>query len=110
MAWFAHQTVQLIHPTSVTERGSTRYDYTTAPTTETIERCIMDPQESGEADNGVLYEYTLRAPAGTNITEFDHVRFKGIDYEVVGKPKVLESPLGLVDGVTANLRTWRYGN
>lgn len=89
--------------------GDTVPDWTQPPTQTVVQRCEVQPGTTQEylmnRDN-VLVAWTVFAPAGTDVTEFDRVQFNGRTYEVYGHPAPWASPSGRMNYVEIVLKDW----
>lgn len=57
--------------------------------------------------DGVLVAWTVFAPAGTQVTAYNRVRYNGDDYTVYGHPAEWDSHSGRIDYVEIVLQDWR---
>lgn len=69
------------------------------PTTWDVTGCDVQPGASMEYLIGRDYSevaYTVFAPSGTDVTEYDRISYLGTVYDVDGKPEVWSGRLGYV--------------
>ena len=69
------------------------------PTTHDIPGCDAQPGASAEYLIGRDFSevaFTVYAPAGSDVTEYDRVLFRGVVYDVDGTPEVWTGRLGHV--------------
>lgn len=106
---FATKTVERVRPTEVDDRGNVHRDYTNPESVIPIEGCIVQPMTGGENDenrSAVMRQLSIQLPAGADVSEFDHIRYKGRDYEIVGDDQDWESPTGALDHVNLLVQRW----
>lgn len=106
---FARHTIKVVRPGKTTDRyGNEIPDWSTATRT-TVLGCSVQPT-FGEEDtmhrDAVQSEYTIYAPAGTDVTAYDRIEWQGKDYEVVGRPSVWSIGMGAVDHVVIHANLW----
>jgi len=90
-------------PGTVTRYGST-YDDWANPVEHTTAPGSLEGGDSAEDEfegDAVEVEFTWNGPASADVRENDRVRFEYAgrtfdDYEVVGQPRLMTDPLGLV--------------
>jgi hypothetical protein len=92
---FANQTITILKPNYIVERGDSIVDWSN-PTRLTQDRCRLQPRvrdevyfagtndQGGVARDAVLRAYVVFAPYETPITEYDAVEYKGGRFEVEG--------------------------
>lgn len=105
---FANQTVTVLHPGTVTERGSTFRDWQTATST-TVEGCLVLPDSTSSDINAreqTAMVCKLYAPVAAQIVKGDRVVFDGTTYEVLGVPFKRYSPRGSVDHLSCRMQVW----
>lgn len=121
---FAHQTITILHPSFITERGSEKANYTEPASLTVVEGCILEPLPSRDAQGdreAVLHEWHLMAPPGTVLASVDMVLLGRVTAEeleaydgqrlgVHGDPQDWDSPTGLVDYIEARVRSWQHGD
>ena len=105
---FATDTITRIRPGTLTERGTTTRDWSTA-TTEQISGCHVQPDQTSsdytDRANTVL-TYTLWAPVDADVKRGDRITARGVTYDVVGVPFLWYSPTGAVDHLTCRMTEW----
>lgn len=85
-------------------------DWKLTPSELPVTGCDVQPGTTQEyllGRDGVLVAWTVFAPAGTPVTAYNRVRYKGTDYEVYGHPAEQDSPSGRLDYVEIVLKDWR---
>ena len=74
-------------------------DWSEPPTETVVKGCDVQPGASTEYLIGRDYSevaFTVFAPVGTDVTEYDRVSFQGTVYDVDGKPEVWPGRMGYV--------------
>lgn len=107
-AW-AMQTVTVIKPTMVDDRGTPRPDYD-QPAQRFDVSCRVQPRGAEEALDGRtsnIIRWYVFAPADTDLTHLDAVEYLGVRYAVDGDPMRWFSPTGRVDYIRASLIDWQ---
>lgn len=107
---FLTQTVTVIRPAYVTQRGDRIPDWSNA-TEHTIAGCRLQPQTGVEGAgerraDAVEMRWKLFAPTGADITEQDRVRHDGVVYEVAEYVQHWPSPTGFLAHVEVVLERW----
>lgn len=85
-------------------------DWTVTPTSTVVTGCEVQPGTTLEyllQRDEVLVAWTLFAPYGTDVTEYDRVLFNGGTYTVYGHPASWSSPSGRMNFVEIILQDWR---
>lgn len=106
---FADETIYVISPTIVDDRGTPRETFDEEAPGTPVEGCVVQPGTSVElvaGRNNVVVRYTVMAPPGTVVTEADAVRYNGELFHVDSRPAVQSSPSGLLDHVVILLIDW----
>lgn len=109
IASFARETITRLRYPTVNDHGAERPDYRAAADALDIGRCWLEPVQSQESNDGrlaVSSGWTVAAPPGADVVTTDHVRYEGVEYEVVGDPQRVKSPTGALDGVRIVLQRW----
>ncbi|MFH5879761.1 hypothetical protein [Arthrobacter sp. NA-172] len=74
-------------------------DWSLTPTERDVKGCDYQPGASTEYLIGRDFSEvggTVYAPSGTDVTEYDRVKFQGVVYDVDGKPDVWSGRMGHV--------------
>jgi hypothetical protein len=107
---FADETVEIIRPTWVIERGSKKPDYNQPESTFLISGCLVDRQQHAHKDRLGRQEIEIRlvlfAPPNSDIRTYDRIKHGGIVYDISGAPHNQKSPTGLVSHTTVDLVVW----
>lgn len=114
MISFKNQTITVLRPTFVVERGDEVPDWSN-PTQHLITGCRLQPMSAdevlfsgagggGTARNAVVSRWKLLLPSGADITEHDRVRYADAVYEVDGFVQHWPSPTGALAHGEAVLR------
>lgn len=99
---WATQTVTVVEPTLVDDRGTLVPDYDVPASETVVPGCSVHPGASDEvlaARQGVAVRWTVYAPAGVVVTAHSAVRLDGRLYAVDGEPARWPSPTGGLDHV-----------
>lgn len=111
---FKNQTVVVVRPDWVVERGNRIPDWSNA-TEFPVSGCRVQPMTgdevmfSGASDEGgtnrdsVITRWKLFGPPGMDIEAYDRVRHLGKTYEVEGPPQEWPSPTGVLRHTEARL-------
>lgn len=98
---FATQTITVVEPALIDDRGTQVPDWSAPPVSETtVTDCSVQPGASAEvlaARQGVSVKWTVYAPAATAVTAHSAVRYAGVLYAVDGEPQQWPSPTGALD-------------
>lgn len=108
-ASFAREVITRLRYPVLNDHGAERPDYDATPTEVDIRRCWLEPTVSQEVNDGrlaVSTGWTVAAPKTADLVSTDHVRYGGVEYEVVGDPQRVKSPTGALDAVRLNLQRW----
>jgi hypothetical protein len=107
---FATDSVTVITPVMVDDRGKQVPDWSQAPAaTVVVAGCSVQPGASAEdlvGRDAVTIRWTVWAPPGTQITAYDHVQVGARVFAVDGEPAVWRSPTGAVSHVQFLLIDW----
>lgn len=85
-------------------------DWSQAPAELDVTGCEVQPGTTQEyllSRDQVLVAWTVFAPAGTDVTEYDRVRFNGRAYTVYGHPAEWDSPSGRMNYMEIVLQDWK---
>lgn len=85
-------------------------DWTQPPDELLVKGCDVQPGTTHEyllQRDQVLVAWTVFAPPGTDVTEYDRVRYNGDIYTVYGHPAPWASPSGRLDYLEIVLQDWR---
>ncbi|MDN4645363.1 hypothetical protein [Arthrobacter sp. PsM3] len=85
-------------------------DWTLPPAETTVTGCEVEPGTTQEYllnRDQVLVAWTVFAPAGTQVSTYNRVRFNGNVYTVYGHPAEWDSPSGRLNYVEIVLQDWR---
>lgn len=98
MLSFATQTVTVVRPAYIVQRGDTIPDWGNA-TTHDIVNCVVQPlvgdEVLGDRDS-VQYRWKMFLPPNSDITAYDRVIHQGVTYEVDGDIQRWPSPSGAI--------------
>lgn len=89
----ANETVDILRPAKVTERGTTREDWGQAEE-KPLTGCLFQPGTSAENGTVLTTTGTLYAPPDADITSKDRVRRGGLVYDIEGDPIRYAGALG----------------
>lgn len=106
---FATKTIMRRRFPITTDQGVVIVDYDATPAESTILGCWYEPIFSTEDKDGrtaVRTGYTVDAPAGIDLTEFDRVVIDGEEHEVDGRPLAVPSPTGSIDSTKFVTKRW----
>lgn len=99
-AW-ARQSIAVVEPALVDDRGTMVPDWSATPVSEvTVPGCSVQPGASAEvleARQGVSVRWTVYAPASVALSAHSAVRYAGRLYDVDGEPQRWPSPTGALD-------------
>lgn len=108
---FATQTIDVVEPALVDDRGRLVPDWDAPPASTTpVPGCSVQPGASSEvldAREALSVRWTVFAPAGTVLTAYSAVRYAGVLYQVDGEPQRWSSPTGALDHLVVLLVDWR---
>lgn len=85
-------------------------DWSQPPTEVLVKGCQVEPGTTQEYllnRDEVLVAWTVYAPAGTQVTTYNRVRYNGSVYTVYGHPAQWDSASGRLDYVEIVLQDWR---
>lgn len=112
-SWQSVETLVIVVPELVVSRGTTVADWSRPPVQLIdVEDCVVEPlsaEERGSNREAVQGSLEVRAPGLVDVPRFARVRRPakdGRDYEVVGEPRLFESPTGTLDHTTLLLKRW----
>lgn len=106
---WAMQTVTVVKPTMVDDRGTSRPDYD-SPAERFDVVCRVQPGSSSEtleARTNRVVRWTVYAPADTDLHALDAVEYLGVRYAVDGEPMRWPSPTRRLDHLRALLIDWQ---
>lgn len=108
MISFATQSITIVRPTMIDDRGTPVPDYDNPASTQVIENCSVQPgspasSEALTARQGVTVKWTVYAPPRLTIDAHDAVEYEGVRYSVDGDPAHWPSPTGLLDNTVISL-------
>lgn len=106
---FARETITRLRYPTRDDYGTTVPDYLAEPVEVDVVGCWLEPVRSIENLDGriaVSTGYTVAAPPGADFVSTDHVRYLGVEYEVVGDAIPVPSPSGALDATELILRRW----
>lgn len=109
IASFARETITRLRYPTRSDHGVQVPDYRAVPDELPISRCWLEPALSQEANDGrlaVSTGWTIAAPKDADVQSTDHVRYEGVEYEVVGEPQRVKSPTGALDAVRIIVQRW----
>lgn len=109
IASFAREVITRLRYPTRSDHGVQVPDFRAVPAEEDIRRCWLEPTQSQENNDGrlaVATGWTVAAPKGADIVATDHVRYGGVEYEVIGEPQRVPSPTGALDAVRLVLQRW----
>lgn len=106
MISFKNQTVTVIRPNYIAERGNQVPDWTGASEHQ-VTGCRVQPTVGGEEQSttrdAIVARWTLFAPAGADIDARDRVRHNGLVYDIDGELRNWSSPTGSLAHIEADL-------
>jgi len=106
---WANDTVTRVRPGTKDSRGSLIPDWSKA-TSLSITGCSMQPAGTSLSQDGrvlaVSDGYTCYFPPGSDVIAGDKIQFDGKDYQIIGEPRVWNSPTGRVSSIQAQLERW----
>ena len=108
-ASFAREVITRLRYPILDDHGTAVPDYDAVPAELDIRRCWLEPVVSQEVNDGRLAVSTgwnVAAPKDADLVSTDHVRYGGVEYEVVGDPQRVPSPTGALDAVRLTLQRW----
>lgn len=103
---FKNQTVTVIRPAWVNERGTLIPDWGNV-TEHTVTGCRVQPAAGDEVHglrDAVINRWNLYAPPAADIEATDRVRYAGIVYDVEGEIRRWPSPTGFLANTQATLQ------
>jgi hypothetical protein len=107
---FATQTIEVVEPTMVEERGQLVPDWDAEPASVTpVPGCSVQPGASSEdlaGRSNVIVRWTVYAPPGIPVTAHSRVRYDGRLYSVDGEPARWPSATGALDHTVLLLIDW----
>ena len=106
---WAADTITIVRPSWVEERGKKFPDYRAPAETVTVTGCSVQPAGTSEtltARQAESVRLTVYAPPGTVIGAHDAVDFDGVRYAVDGRSQAWRSPTGAASNVIAYLVDW----
>ena len=106
---WAADTITIVRPSWVEERGKKVPDYRTPAETVTVTGCSVQPAGTSEtltARQAESVRLTVYAPPGTVIGAHDAVEWQGVRYQADGGGQQWQSPTGAVSHVVAALVDW----
>lgn len=107
---FATQTIEIVEPHLVDDRGKQVPDWDAEPAAVTpVAGCSVQPGASAEvltARTAVTVRWTVYAPPGLPVTAHSGVRYAGRLYQVDGAPSLWPSPTGGLDHTVLLLIDW----
>lgn len=90
--------------------GQRRDDWSNPSDPRTYKRCWVDPEgsdEHNEEGEVVRVEYKVMMPADSIVHDNSKVRLPdGLDYQVVGNPKLVRSASGKMDHIELDAERW----
>lgn len=106
---WANDTVTRVRPGTKDSRGSLIPDWSKA-TSLSITGCSMQPAGTSLSQDGrvlaVSDGYTCYFPPGSDVIAGDKIQYDGKDYQIIGEPRVWNSPTGRVSSIQAQLERW----
>lgn len=106
MISFKNETVTVIRPAMITERGNEVPNWENA-TTHTVSGCRVQPATGEEIQSAtrdaIVPRWTLFAPAGADIDARDRIRYGGADHDIDGALRPWSSPTGRLAHIEASL-------
>jgi len=107
MISFKNQTVTVIRPAYIAERGNQVPDWTGA-TEHAVSGCRVQPapgaEEQSTTRDAIVARWVLFAPAGADIESRDRIRHSGVVYDIDGDLRPWSSPTGALAHLEADLR------
>lgn len=106
---WANDTITRIRPGTIERRGSIEPDWTKA-TEENISGCSMQPASTSLSQDGRVLGtsdgYTCFLPPGADVAPGDKIRYNGYEYQLIGEPRIWNSPTGRVSSTQVQLERW----
>ncbi|AOQ28224.1 head-to-tail stopper [Arthrobacter phage Huntingdon] len=105
---FARMNLVRLRPAEVSDHGNKSWDYTT-PARADLPGCIVQPLQSTEVSinrDATLTQYSVLAPTGHDIRDYDHIEYLGREYQIVGEVQIQPSPSGTMDHATFTMNRW----
>ena len=107
---FATDTITVVEPTMVDQRGTLRPTYDPPASTRTVTGCSVQPGAATEDLAGRTQQtvrFTVYAPPGTHASALAAVDWEGQRYAVDGQPLAHRSPTGATSHVVLLLVDWK---
>ena len=108
---FATDTIHVVTPVWVDDRGTMVPDWSQPPASRTpVYGCSVQPGASTEdllGRQNVTVRWTVWAPEGTVVDAHQGVEWQGVVYQVDGEPLSWRSPSGAVSHVVLLLVDWQ---
>lgn len=107
-AW-ANDSITRIRPGTITRRGSVEPDWEHA-TEKEITGCSMQPSTTSLSQDGRVLGttdgYTCYLPPDADVLPGDKIRYNSLDYQIMGEPRIWNSPTGRVSSKQLQLERW----
>lgn len=110
MISFADDTVEVITPSQVDDRGTLVMDYDRPESVVEVKGCSVQPGASAEdiaARSHVTIRHTAFLPADAPVAYLDAIKFEGVRYSIDGAPVLWKSPTGQVSNKVVYLIDWK---
>ncbi|SPT53797.1 Uncharacterised protein [Actinomyces bovis] len=107
---WACDTVTIIRPTIVSERGKDRPDYDAPASTTIVGGCSVQPAGTSENLSGrqsAVARLTLFLPPEVQVGAHDLVEWHGARYHATGASQSWKSPTGAVSHSVVTLTQWQ---
>lgn len=105
---FARHTVERLRPEVISDHGNDFMDYSGAVAVP-IHGCIVQPAtgaDSATDRTAVLSQKQVILPPGTDLLPHDHLKYKGVEYQIIGDVQDWDSPTGDLDHLFVTVQRW----
>lgn len=106
---FAKQSITIVRPTFIDERGSLVPDWDNPEKTITVDGCSVQPATTSLSQDGrvlgISDGWTAYLPEGTDVQAGDRIIFDGNAYEINGEPREWVGPMQ-TSHIQLNLLRW----
>lgn len=107
-SWW-RDTVAVLHPGTIIERGSEIPDWLTATRT-TVNRCSVQPAATNLSEDGrvlgITDGLTCYMPANAPVMAGDRIEYNGKQYTITGEVRAWPSATGALDHIILNLEAY----
>lgn len=105
---FARHTVEILRPAETEDHGNVYRDYSEV-TPRAVNGCVVQPAtgaDSATDRTAVLSQKTIILPPGTDLLPHDHLKYKGVEYQIIGDVQEWDSPTGALDHLFVTVQRW----